>query len=436
MASQTSSLGWPELRKKPQAFLAAAWCLPAAALAGFLSVRLGVWQPPSPTPLLMGAPAILLLGRILVWGWAFAAFFGETSLVVLAALGLAVDLLLLKAGNITFRLDWQFLLTEIFAIGLCLIPAQLFARWTRDQRHLTVRNLMHFTFHSALFLAIWPLLITQFCGGNWHAWAERSSAANKLYLQLLFIPCVLLLTAMQEFYSAGRGTPMPQDAPQNLVTTGVYAYVANPMQIGKFGVLFGLGLFVGNPFVVAAAFVGLLYSVSVARWREDRDLTARCGNAWTNYRRNVRRWLPRWRPWIAPSNEGHSAALYLDWECGPCSVLACWLVAQRPTGLRILPLSAHPFEVLTRITYGPAGEQRETHGIEAIARALEHIHLTWALCGWMLRLPMLSWFVQLVADAVSPPRPAICPTSYLLDRRLTARTPRNRLQQPEASRAR
>ena len=407
MASLSSPLVLPRPRWKPEALLAAAWCLPSAALAGFLSVRAGGWAPPSSTFLLLGSPAVVLLGRVLLWGWAFATLLESTSLFGVAGLGLALDLLLLRAAGIAFHASPRFFLMETVAVAVCLIPAQLFARWTRQRRYLLARNLMHLVFHSALLLAIWPLLIMHFCGGNWHAWAERSSAANKFYLQLLFVPGVLLVTAMQEFHSQGRGTPMPDDAPRNLVTTGVFAYVANPMQLGKFGILFGWGLFLKNSLVVGLAFLGLLYSLSVARWKEDRDLTARFGSAWTNYRRNVRRWLPRLRPWIACANADDSAALYLDLECGPCSVLGRWFAARRLTGLRILPLKAHPSQTLSRITYRFAGGDREVYAIEAIARALEHIHLAWAFCGWMLRLPAIAWAAELITDAVSP-RPAEC----------------------------
>jgi len=409
MNALASSLGWPMFRTRPEAFLAAAWCLPAAAFAGFLSIRLGIWTFSATTLLLLGAPAILLLGRVLIWGWAFAAFLENASLVLLAALGFTLDLLLLALSGVAFRLDSRFLFTEIFAIGICLVPAQLFARWTREGQHLAARNLMHLVFHAALLLVTWPSLIMQLFGGDWRAWAERSSTANKFYLQLLFIPCVLLITAMQEFQAAGRGTPMPQDAPQNLVTTGVYAYVANPMQIGKFGVLFGWGLFWKNPWFVTVAFLGLLYSVSIARWREDRDLAARFGATWSNYRRHVPLWLPRWRPWIANSSAQDLAVLYLDLNCGPCAILARWLVAQRPTELRILPLSAHLSNEISRITYRPAGTgQREEYSLSAIARSLGHIHLAWAFCGWMLRLPLIAWTAKLITDAVNPARANHC----------------------------
>jgi protein-S-isoprenylcysteine O-methyltransferase Ste14 len=388
-------------RKNAAALLAAAWALPSAALAGFLAMQLGAWTIPSGTLLVLGSPAIVLLDRVLVWGWAFAFFADRVSLVRLAFLGVLFDLML-PLGRVSYQPSPQFLFAEALAVGVCLLPAQLFARWTRERSHLTVRNLMHLCFHSALLLGIWPLLITQFVGGNWHAWAERTSAANKFYLQFLIFPCVVLITAMQEFHVAGCGTPMPEDAPPRLVTTGIYSYVANPMQIGKFGVLLMWGLFWKNAWIVTAAFLGLLYSLTIARWNENRDMAARFGTEWRLYRRNVRRWLPRWRPWITTIHAHDSAALYLDLDCGPCGHFARWFAAQCPTHLRVLPLTAHFPDTLTRLTYRAARRHREVHGIQAIARAFEHLNLAWAFCGWMLRLPLIGWVAELITGAVSP----------------------------------
>ena len=39
-------------------------------------------------------------------------------------------------------------------------------------------------------------------------------------------------------------------------------------------------------------------------------------------------------------------------------------------------------------------------GTRAIGAALEHISLGWAVVGWLMRTPVLAWFVQLLADAV------------------------------------
>ena len=403
MRPATNSLAGSGLRRRNAAAqVAAAWCLPSAALAGFLAVRIGAWTVPSTALVLLGSPAIDLVGRVVLWGWAFAFLPQRISLIRRAILGILFDLLLLSVAGVSFHANRQFFLTELFAGSVCLLPAQLFARWTSERRNLTARNLMHLCFHSALLLGVWPLLITQFFGGNWHAWAARSSAANKFYLQFLMVPCVFLITAMQEFHAAGRGTPMPEDAPCRLVTTGIFSYVANPMQIGKFGVLFVWGLFWKNPWIVAAAFLGLFYSLTIARSREDRDMAARFGADWALYRRNVRRWLPRWRPWIPTAHVSDSAALYLDLDCGPCGHFARWFTAQYPTRLRILPLAGHFPNTLNRITYRAAGSQREVQGIHATARALDHLNLAWAFCGWMLRLPLIAWVAELIIEAVSP----------------------------------
>ena len=404
-------------RQRSAAILASAWCLPAAVLMGYIANRAGYWSEADTRAMLLGSPALVLLARVVVWGWAPALFLSEISLPLLCLAGIVCDFALLRLALPSLRLHSGFFFLEILSVLLCLVPAQLFARWTREGRHLAARNVLHVSFHAGLILGVWPLLIVQWFGGNWAAWAGRSTMLNKLYLQLLFVPGVLLLTGMQEFYEAGRGTPMPADAPRKLVTTGVYAYVANPMQIGKFGVLAGWGFFWRNPWIVAASFAGLLYSLTIARWREDRDMRDRFGEAWLLYRQSVRRWFPRWRPWIAseevvqaqsPQTSVPSlATLYLDFRCGTCSQLVRWFLAQHPVGLRIRSLEDYPTRALSRITY-QAGNGHPEEGIAAIARGLEHIHLGWAFCGWMLRLPVIREVSQLIADGVSTPSQTAC----------------------------
>ncbi len=71
---------------------------------------------------------------------------------------------------------------------------------------------------------------------------------------------------------------------------------------------------------------------------------------------------------------------------------------------QLLPAAEHPSASLTRMTY-EAGESTgqmpySVSGVEALARALDHIHLGWALVGWITRLPILRAVIQLVVDAV------------------------------------
>ncbi|HYX70832.1 MAG TPA: isoprenylcysteine carboxylmethyltransferase family protein [Terriglobales bacterium] len=400
------------------ALLASAWALPAAVLAGLLATRFALWT--APPPLLLGSPAWLLAARAVFLGAALALLLPRARLGWLYALAVAGDATLLYFTGLLRPLSAGRVVFEGATVALCVLPAQLFARWTREDRRLEARAWLHFLFHSALLLGVLPGLLVALGGGDWHAAYARSALLNKLYLQLLLIPAILLVSASQEFVGRGRGTPMPADPPRRLVTSGVYSYVANPMQAGKLGVLAGWGLFWWNPWIVAAALAGALYSVLVATPREERALCERFPEAWPAYRRQVRRWWPRWRPYHpaqAPERREAPARLYLDLDCGSCSQLAEWLRQRRPVGLVVCGLSEHAGGALGRMTY-EAAEGAPEEGVAALARALEHVHLGWAFCGWMMRLPGISVLAQLVGEGVSArterPRPS-CPSTRVAE---------------------
>jgi len=61
-----------------------------------------------------------------------------------------------------------------------------------------------------------------------------------------------------------------------------------------------------------------------------------------------------------------------------------------------------------RITYDLGDGCPREHGVVALARALEHINLAWALFGWMLRLPGIAWLAQRVADSLNPQNEESC----------------------------
>ncbi len=116
-------------------------------------------------------------------------------------------------------------------------------------------------------------------------------------MQCLAIPAVIGLSAVQEFVIRGGGTPVPYDPPKRLVTTGIYAYVRNPMQLSAVLLLCLLGLALQNFWLAGAGIMAHIYSAGLAGWDEDDDLHKRFGSAWTTYRRGVRAWWPRVRPW-------------------------------------------------------------------------------------------------------------------------------------------
>src|SRR4029079_16505219 len=122
---------------------------------------------------------------------------------------------------------------------------------------------------------------------------DRPGWWTNLLVQLLALPAVLGLSAAQEFASRGEGTPLPFDPPVRLVTSGPYAYVANPMQLAMCLLVIAWGLALESWWIVGGTAVAFAYGAGFAAWHEDAELAARFGGAWIAYRRRVRRWWPR-----------------------------------------------------------------------------------------------------------------------------------------------
>ena len=93
-----------------------------------------------------------------------------------------------------------------------------------------------------------------------------------------------------------RGTPVPMNPPEELVVSGPYAYVRNPMVTGVFGVLFGLGFVlhsIGIALIWTPAYV-LMHWIELKRV-EEPELARRFGASYLEYRERVPMFVPRLR---------------------------------------------------------------------------------------------------------------------------------------------
>jgi protein-S-isoprenylcysteine O-methyltransferase Ste14 len=100
-----------------------------------------------------------------------------------------------------------------------------------------------------------------------------------------------------------RGTPVPLNPPEELIASGPYAWVRNPMVTGVFGALCGLGLLlhsIGIALIWTPAYV--LVHVIELKWVEEPELTRRFGTAYTEYKKQVPMFIPRLRRRRPPSN--------------------------------------------------------------------------------------------------------------------------------------
>lgn len=395
------ALAWgftrPRGRVIAGAMLATIWNVPLLLALHLLAERAGWWRFDAAGGLLLGMPVDLLLAWAFLWGAVPALGLSSWPLAAVIALGLAVDLVLMPAASPVVQLGPSWLSGEFVGLALGLLPAQLLARWTARDEHLRWRVCLQIMAFTGLMLFVLPAIIIEGTGGHWTNPLTRPLWQLSLLVQLLAIPALLGLTAVQEFTMRGGGTPVPFDAPRRIVTTGVYAYVGNPMQLSAVLMLLMLGVAFGNLWVSAGGVMAHIYSIGFAGWDEDEDLRRRFGYDWTAYRQRVRRWLPRWRPWYA--DERPVATLFVSEDCGMCRPVGEWFRRHGARGLTIVAAEQHPSRALMRITYEPADGAAPADGVGAIARALEHVHLGWAMIGFVLRMPIISTIAQLLADA-------------------------------------
>lgn len=91
----------------------------------------------------------------------------------------------------------------------------------------------------------------------------------------------------------GRGTPLPLDQTNNLVISGPYRFVRNPMAMAGIGQGVALAVvFLSIPLLVYSL-LGALFWQFVVRPIEERDLEDRFGEPYREYRRKVGCWIPR-----------------------------------------------------------------------------------------------------------------------------------------------
>ncbi len=393
----------PGLRLATAALLACAWTVPALLFLNLLAIEVGWWHFEAQGGVFMGLPVDLLLGWVLLWGALPILAFPHLQWPLMLALMLLLDVMFMPLMAPVLQLGQYWLVGELLALLFCLLPAQLLARWTMQDEQLTARVLLLGIGYSGLLFGVLPLIILDATGGSAEAFLERPLWLNSLGIQLLLLPAMLGLSGVQEFAQRGSGTPIPFDPPKQLVSSGIYAYLGNPMQLSACLMLIIWGMLLASAWVAVAGLMGWIFSIGLAAWSENEDLSERFGENWKKYRKDVPYWWPRWSPWYAEldeSDDSTDARLYIGEGCLPCSQLAEWLQAREPSGLTLIAAEDHPSRDLFRLTYVSADGHHQEEGIAALARALEHIHLGWALIGFTIRLPVIFHLIQLLADAV------------------------------------
>lgn len=108
----------------------------------------------------------------------------------------------------------------------------------------------------------------------------------------LLVAFILIGWSVLTFLKA-KGTPVPLNPPPQLVMSGPYAYVRNPMLTGVFALLFGLGVLLGS-FSLLFIFTPLFILINVWELKaiEEPELMKRLGQDYVEYRKNTPMFFP------------------------------------------------------------------------------------------------------------------------------------------------
>ena len=114
---------------------------------------------------------------------------------------------------------------------------------------------------------------------------------------LIVLGLLPLLSSFARFAWDGLGTPAPIAPPTNLVVTGFYRRVRNPIYVALIAIILGQAMLMGDwRLVVYGALLWVFFHVWVVAV-EEPTLEQTFGKEYEAFRAAVPRWIPRMTPW-------------------------------------------------------------------------------------------------------------------------------------------
>ena len=151
------------------------------------------------------------------------------------------------------------------------------------------KSLLYLIFEAGLFALYVPLALLR-VGSR-----IETGIISLLAIPLWLIGSLMVLRCFWDFTFKGRGTPVPMDPPKELVVTGFYRYVRNPIYVGVLLIFLGHFLWFGYWALLiytVFAFIGVHALVVLY---EEPTLNRKFGAEYEEYLKRVPRWIPKVR---------------------------------------------------------------------------------------------------------------------------------------------
>src|SRR5713226_4969560 len=180
----------------PAALLGFVWTLPSMLAVQLLNLHFGWWRFNALGGLFRGMPVDLYLGWAVLWGILPILSFDETGIAWVSAAFFGI----MPTCSPIVVLNHRWLIGEFVALGLVLVPAQLFARSTIHDTKVKARAVLHVLAAGAVFLFLIPEVVFAVRPGHkWDALLFEPAWLRSLELQAIASLGVAGVSAVQEF---------------------------------------------------------------------------------------------------------------------------------------------------------------------------------------------------------------------------------------------
>lgn len=123
---------------------------------------------------------------------------------------------------------------------------------------------------------------------------------------ILFISIGELLRIWAVGYAGGTTRATALGAARDLVTTGPYSYVRNPLYLGNLLLSLGITIFSHVPWLIPVLIIGYFIQYMPIIAVEETYLLESCGQVYEEYRGEVSRIIPNFRHYNNPSSHDFS----------------------------------------------------------------------------------------------------------------------------------
>jgi protein-S-isoprenylcysteine O-methyltransferase Ste14 len=380
----------PRPREAVAAMVGFLWQLPALLVLHMLATRFGWWSFTGERNTLVGLPIDLWIGWAIWWGPVMVFLNRWLNAWILIIASLVIDLVSMPRLQPMVEVSPSWLVGDVAAVALCLAPGLWFARLTRDDRNPKRRAMFHVLGWGGYMSLVIPVCVLSYAGEPLTSLYHVPDGALDWLITLAGILLLFVgIAATAEFARVGGGTPIPFDPPKSVVTSGPYAFVANPMQIISAFFMATLALYAGSWALGFIAAMFVIFDTIYATWYNRANIALSMPHAWTAYRGAVGEWRPSWRPVVAGTAEvvvSAASPSRVVWDWG-------WPWLSRRLGGDLRIRSAGEGEA-GRLLYRRTDAGIEDSGVHALSRILEHGPAPLALLGWSLRFPYLGGALQ------------------------------------------